>query len=81
LLSDSKGELVKNTEIAFQGLENLRSILIKEWDGAKSTFIMIRSVFIVNLAGKINFEYITFDYKYWISNELVVAAAKSLNKE
>jgi hypothetical protein len=37
--------------------------------------------FIVNLDGEIDFEHITPDYKHRISNDLLVAAAKSLNKE
>lgn len=81
LLSDSNGELAKAMGIAFQAPENYKTILAKGSDGLNSTFLPIPSVFIVNLDGEIDFEHITPDYKHRISNDLLVAAAKSLNKE
>lgn len=78
LLSDSTGELAKAMGIAFQAPGNYKTILAKGSDGMNSTFLPIPSVFIVNLAGEIDFEHITPDYKHRISNDLLVAAAKSL---
>ncbi|MEZ7497415.1 peroxiredoxin-like family protein [Flavobacterium sp. Arc3] len=81
LLSDGNGELVKAMGIAFQAPEKYKTILAKGSDGLNSDFLPIPSVFILNLEGVIDFEYITPDYKHRISNDLLIAAAKSLNKE
>lgn len=81
LLSDSIGELAKAIGIAFEAPKNYQPILAKGSDGVNSSFLPIPSVFIVNLAGEIEFEYITPDYKHRISNDLLIAAARSLNKE
>lgn len=81
LLSDGNGELAKAMGIAFQAPEKYKTILAKGSDGLNSDFLPIPSVFILNLEGVIDFEHITPDYKHRISNDLLIAAAKSLNKE
>jgi len=78
LLSDRKGELSKMMGIAFQAPENYKTTLSKGSDGVNSTFLPVPSVFIVNLKGEIEFEYITPDYKHRITNDLLIAVAKSL---
>ena len=80
LLSDSKGELTKALGIAFKAPENYKPIIIKGSDGANVDFLPVPSVFIVNVSSEIEFEHITPDFKHRISNELLVAAAKSLKK-
>lgn len=78
LLSDSKGGLAQTMGIAFQAPENYKTTLSKGSDGVNSTFLPVPSVFIVNLKGEIEFEYITPDYKHRITNDLLIAVAKSL---
>jgi peroxiredoxin len=78
LLSDSKGDLAQTMGIAFQAPENYKTTLSKGSDGVNSTFLPVPSVFIVNLKGEIEFEYITPDYKHRITNDLLIAVAKSL---
>lgn len=78
LLSDSKGDLAQTMGIAFQALENYKTTLSKGSDGVNSTFLPVPSVFIVNLKGEIEFEYITPDYKHRITNDLLIAVASSL---
>lgn len=78
LLSDSKGELAKAMGIAFQAPDNYKTILSKGSDGINSSLLPVPSVFIVTLNSEIEFEHIAPDYKHRISNELLVAAAKSL---
>lgn len=80
LLSDSEGELAKAMGIAFQAPENYKSMLAKSSDGANSSFLPVPSVFIVNLNKEIEFEFITPDYKHRITNDLLIAAAKSLKE-
>ncbi|MFL9831842.1 peroxiredoxin-like family protein [Flavobacterium sp. ST-87] len=80
LLSDSNGDLAKAMGIAFQAPDKYKSILTKGSDGVNTNFLPVPSVFIVNLDGEIEFEHITPDYKHRISNDLLVAAAKSLIK-
>jgi peroxiredoxin len=80
LFSDSKGELAKAVGIAFKAPDNYKPILIKGSDGVNNEFLPVPSVFIVNVASEIEFEHITPDFKHRISNQLLVAAAKSLKK-
>ena len=80
LLSDSNGELAKAMGIAFQAPDKYKPIITKGSDGVNSNFLPVPSVFIVNLDGEIEFEHVTPDYKHRISNDLLVAAAKSLKK-
>lgn len=80
LFSDSKGELAKAIGIAFKAPDNYKPILIKGSDGVNNEFLPVPSVFIVNVASEIEFEHITADFKHRISNQLLLAAAKSLKK-
>jgi len=79
LLSDSAGVLSKAIGVAFQAPKNYKSILIDGSEGEnKSLFIPVPSVFVVNTTGEIQFEYIAPDYKNRITNDLLLAVAKSL---
>jgi peroxiredoxin len=78
LLSDSDGALSKAVGIAFQVPENYKPIIIEGSEGVNTTFLPVPTVFIVDKEGTILFEYISPDFKHRISNELLVAAAKSL---
>jgi peroxiredoxin len=78
LLSDSDGALSKAVGIAFQAPENYKPIITEGSEGVNKTFLPVPAVFIVDKEGTIQFEYISPDFKHRISNELLVAAAKSL---
>lgn len=80
LLSDSNGELAKSMGIAFQAPENYKPIISKGSEGVNSSFLPVPAVFIVNLNGEIEFEHLTPNYKSRITNDLLIAVAKSLNK-
>jgi peroxiredoxin len=78
LLSDSDGSLSKAIGIAYQAPDNYKSIIAEGSEGVNETFLPVPAVFIVDKEGTIQFEYISPDFKHRISNELLVAAAKSL---
>ena len=79
LLSDSNGALSQAVGIAFQAPTTYKSIVTEGSDGANtSLFLPVPSVFIIDVTGVIQFEHITPDYKHRISNDLLIAAAKSL---
>lgn len=79
LLSDSNGVLSRAVGIAFQAPSNYKSIVTEGSDGANTAlFLPVPSVFIIEETGAIQFEHITPDYKHRISNDLLIAAAKSL---
>jgi peroxiredoxin len=78
LLSDSDGVLSKAVGIAFQAPENYKPIITEGSEGVNTTFLPVPAVFIVDKEGTIQFEHISPDFKHRISNELLVAAAKSL---
>ena len=80
LLSDSAGELSKAVGIAFQAPENYKAILNKDSEGVNSSFLPVPAVFILNVNAEIEFEYITPNFKNRISNDLLIAVAKSLSK-
>lgn len=80
LLSDSEGELAKAMGIAFKAPLIYRPVLSKGSGGVNKATLPVPSVFIVNLKGEIDFEHITPDYKHRITNELLVAVAKSLKE-
>lgn len=80
LLSDSTGELSKAVGIAFEAPENYKSIIAKGSAGVNTSFLPVPAVFILNKNAEIEFEHITPNYKNRISNDLLVAVAKSLNK-
>ena len=79
LLSDSNGALSRAIGIAFQAPTTYKSIVTEGSDGANTAlFLPVPSVFILDVTGTIQFEHITPDYKHRISNDLLIAAAKSL---
>ncbi|MFV8370515.1 peroxiredoxin-like family protein [Flavobacterium sp. LB2R40] len=80
LLSDSKGELARGVGIAFQAPENYKAVIAKGSEGANNSFLPVPAVLILNVNAEIEFEHITPNYKNRISNELLIAVAKSLNK-
>ncbi|MDO8317377.1 MAG: peroxiredoxin-like family protein [Flavobacterium sp.] len=80
LLSDSTGELSKAVGIAFEAPENYKSIITKGSDGMNTSFLPVPAVFILNTNAEIEFEHITPNFKNRISNDLLVAVAKSLKK-
>ena len=80
LLSDSTGELSKAVGIAFQAPDNYKSIITKGSDGVNNSFLPVPSVFILNVNAEIEFEHIAPNFKNRISNDLLIAVAKSLNK-
>jgi peroxiredoxin len=80
LLSDSLGELSKAVGIAFQAPENYKTAIAKGSDGINNSFLPVPALFILNTNTEIEFEHITPNYKNRISNDLLIAVAKSLNK-
>ena len=80
LLSDSTGELSKAVGIAFQAPENYKSTITKGSEGVNSSFLPVPTVFILNVNAEIEFEHIAPNFKNRISNDLLIAVAKSLNK-
>jgi peroxiredoxin len=80
LLSDSTGKLSKSVGIAFQAPENYKATIAKGSDGVNNSFLPVPAVFILNTNTEIEFEHITPNYKNRISNDLLIAVAKSLKK-
>jgi peroxiredoxin len=80
LLSDSTGELSKAVGIAFQAPENYKATIAKGSDGMNNSFLPVPAVFILNVNAEIDFEHIAPNFKNRISNDLLIAVAKSLNK-
>lgn len=80
LLSDSTGELSKAVGIAFQAPENYKATIAKGSDGVNNSFLPVPAVFILNTNAEIEFEHIAPNFKNRISNDLLIAVAKSLNK-
>ncbi|MFV8366803.1 peroxiredoxin-like family protein [Flavobacterium sp. XS1P27] len=80
LLSDSTGELSKAVGIAFQAPENYKATIAKGSDGMNNSFLPVPAVFILNVNAEIEFEHIAPNFKNRISNDLLIAVAKSLNK-
>ncbi|MNY48804.1 hypothetical protein D3C86_1841720 [compost metagenome] len=64
--------------IAFQAPEKYSTILNDGSEGVNKTFLPVPAVFIIDKDGTIQFEYLSPDFKHRISNELLIAAAKSL---
>ena len=78
LLSDSKGELIKATGIAFEAPENYKSVINVHSNGANSSFLPVPSVFITDTNADIQFEYISPDFKHRISSQLLISILKNL---
>lgn len=79
LYSDSNGNFSKGLGIAFQAPENYKPYIGKGSEGVNTSFLPVPSIFILDTKGEILFEYIAPDFKHRISNELLIAAAKSVN--
>lgn len=79
LLSDSKNELSKAFGIAFEAPKNYEKYLSSGSEGINLSVIPVPSVFIIDINGDILFEYIAPDYKQRMTNELLLAVAKSVN--
>lgn len=80
LLSDSLGELSKAVGIAFQAPENYKATIAKGSDGVNNSFLPVPAVFILNVNAEIEYEHISPNFKNRISNDLLIAVAKSLKK-
>lgn len=80
LLSDSVGELSKAAGIAFEAPENYKATIAKGSDGVNNSFLPVPAVFILNVNAEIEFEHIAPNFKNRISNDLLIAVAKSLKK-
>lgn len=78
LLSDSKNNFSKAFGIAFEAPKNYEKYLLKGSDNVNSNIIPVPSVFILDKEGTILFEYIAPNYKDRLSNELLLAVAKTL---
>ncbi|MEP6931455.1 MAG: peroxiredoxin-like family protein [Flavobacterium sp.] len=78
LLSDSKGELIKEFGIAFEAPENYKSVINVHSNGMNTSFLPVPSVFVVNTDGSILFEYVSPDFKHRITAELLVSVLKTL---
>lgn len=80
LLSDSTGELSKAVGIAFQAPENYKTTIAKGSDGINNSFLPVPALFILNVNAEIEFEHISPNFKNRVSNDLLIAVAKSLKK-
>ena len=80
LLSDSVGELSKAVGIAFEAPENYKATIAKGSDGVNNSFLPVPAVFILNVNAEIEFEHISPNFKNRISNDLLIAVAKSIKK-
>ncbi|TDO77315.1 peroxiredoxin [Flavobacterium chryseum] len=78
LLSDSKGELIKATGIAFEAPENYKTVINVHSNEFNKSFLPVPSVFVVNTESDIIFEYISPDFKQRITTELLVSVLKNL---
>jgi peroxiredoxin len=78
LLSDSENSFSKAFGIAFEAPKKYEKYLLKGSDNVNSNVIPVPSVFIIDKDGTILFEYIAPDYKHRLSNELLLAVAKTL---
>lgn len=80
LLSDSKGELIKDVGIYYQAPENYKEIINVHSNGINTSLLPVPSVFVVNTQADILFEYISPNFKQRISAALLVSVLKTLNK-
>ena len=78
LLSDSENNFSKAFGLAFEAPKKYEKYLLKGSNNVNSNVIPVPSVFILDKNGIILFEYIAPDYKNRLSNELLLAVAKSL---
>lgn len=78
LYSDSDGTFSKAIGIAFKAPEKYTNRLSEKSDGLNEGFLPVPSVFVVDTAGKIIFEYINPDYKTRLTSPLLIAVLKNL---
>jgi peroxiredoxin len=78
LYSDSDGEFIKSLGIAFKSPTKYGSMLSEKSNGLNNGFLPAPSVFVVDTAGKIMFEYINPDYKTRLTSSLLIAVLKNL---
>ncbi|MFC7526862.1 peroxiredoxin family protein [Parapedobacter sp. GCM10030251] len=82
LLSDADLELAKRFGIAYKAPKAYWGMLPKTTGGKNTELLLpVPSVFIVDQAGIIQFEYINPDFKQRLSAALLLAAAKSVRDE
>lgn len=81
LFSDAAGTLTKAAGLAFQAPDRYTDRLA-DWSGGKNNgFLPVPSVFVMNQAGEIEFEYINPNYKKRMSGEMLLAVLKVLKEE
>ena len=78
LYSDGDGKLSKAIGIAFEAPKRYSGMLSEISGGFNEGFLPVPSVFVVDTAGKIEFEYINPDYKTRLSASLLIAVLKNL---
>ncbi len=78
LYSDAEGKFIQSIGIAFKAPEKYSGMLLKNSDGLNSGFLPVPSVFILNSAGKIKFEYVNPDYKDRMTAGLLLAVLKEI---
>lgn len=78
LYSDADGKLIKAMGLAFQAPEKYTGMLSEKSGGLNEGFLPVPSVFVVDMKGKILFEYIDPDYSTRLSASLLLAVLKNL---
>ena len=81
LLSDADGAFSKAVGIAFKAPERYGKMLSKYSDNKNEGFLPVPSVFVVNQAGEIEFEYINPNYKKRMSGDMLLAVLSELAME
>jgi len=78
LYSDSEGLFSSGMGISFAAPERYAKTLSDSSDGKNTGFLPVPSIFVVNGAGEIVFEYINPDFRVRISAKLMLAALQAL---
>ncbi|WP_428224940.1 peroxiredoxin-like family protein [Flavobacterium sp.] len=78
LLSDSEGNLLKNLGITFEAPLVYKPLISSSSNKKNKEFLPVASLFVIDEANKIVFEYIAPDYKHRISEKLLLAVLKNL---
>jgi peroxiredoxin len=78
LYSDADMQLIKAMGLAFQAPEKYAGLLSEKSGGLNEGFLPVPSVFVVDMKGKILFEYINPDYSTRLSASLLLAVLKNL---
>lgn len=79
LYSDADGKFIQSLGIAFKAPERYSGMLLKKSDGLNDGFLPVPSLFIVDPAGEIQFEYINPNYKVRLTSGMLLAILKELN--